>query len=68
VPQIIERAALIQELRNALLAIAEERARPGVISAKRLGRWLKKMDGKISHGLRIVRAGLVHGYPLWRLE
>jgi hypothetical protein len=31
-------------------------------------RWLKKMDGKISNGLRIVRAGLIHGYPLWRLE
>jgi hypothetical protein len=68
VQQIIERAALIQELRNSLLAIAEERARPGFISAKRLGHWLKRMDGKISAGLRIVRAGILHGYPLWRLE
>jgi hypothetical protein len=30
--QIIERANLIQELRNALLAVAEERSRPGFIS------------------------------------
>jgi hypothetical protein len=69
VQQIIERANLIQELRNALLAVAEERARPGFISARRLGWWLGKMDGKISDcGLRIVRAGTVHGgYPLWNL-
>jgi hypothetical protein len=67
VQQIIERASLIQELRNALLAVAEERARPGFISAKRLGWWLGKMSGKISGGLRIVRAGVTHGYPLWKL-
>ena len=65
--QIIERANLIQELRNALLVVAEERARPGFISAKRLGWWLGKMDGKISNGLRIVRAGITAGYPLWSL-
>jgi hypothetical protein len=67
VPQIIERANLIQELRNALLAVAEERGRPGFISAKRLGWWLGKMDGKISNGLRIVRAGVMHGYVFWSL-
>jgi len=67
VQQIIERANLIQELRNALLAVAEERSRPGFISAKRLGWWLGKMDGKISSGLRIVRAGVTCGYPLWSL-
>ena len=66
-PQIVERANLIQELRNALLAVAEERTRPGFISAKRLGWWLAKMDGKISNGLRIVRAGTLHGYALWSL-
>jgi len=67
VPQIIERANLIQELRNALLVVAEERTRPGFISAKRLGWWLGKMDGKISHGLRLVRAGTTCGYALWSL-
>ncbi len=56
VQQIIERANLIQELRNALLTVAEERTRPGFISARRLGWWLGKMDGKISSGLRIIRA------------
>ena len=68
VQKIMERANLIQELRNALLVVAEERSRPGFISAKRLGWWLGKMDGKISGGLRIVRAGTVHGYPLWSLK
>jgi hypothetical protein len=67
VQQIIERAALIQELRNALLAVAQERTRPGFISAKQLGAWLRKMDGKISGGLRIVYAGNFSGYPLWSL-
>jgi hypothetical protein len=68
VQQIIERADLIQELRDALLAVAEERARPSSISAKRLGRWLMRMDGKISDsGLRIVHAGIAHGYLLWTL-
>ena len=67
VPQILERANLIQELRNALLVIAEERGRPGFISARRLGGWLAKMEGKISSGLRIVRAGTLHGYAFWSL-
>jgi hypothetical protein len=69
VQQILERAGLIHELRNALLMVAEERARPGFISAKRLGWWLGKMDGKVSGcGLRIARAGTLHGgYPLWNL-
>jgi deoxyuridine 5'-triphosphate nucleotidohydrolase len=67
VPQILERAKLIQELRNALLVVAEENKRPGFISARRLGWWLGKMDGKISNGLRIVRAGAMRGYTLWSL-
>jgi hypothetical protein len=68
VQQIVERANLIQELRNALLVVAEERARPGFISLKRLGWWLAKMDGKISDGgLHIVRAGTTSGYTLWSL-
>ena len=37
VQQIIERANLIQELRNALLVVAEERGRPGFISASDSG-------------------------------
>jgi hypothetical protein len=67
--QILERANLIRELRDALLDVAGERARPDVISAKRLARWLVRMDGKISDsGLRIVRVGTVHGgYALWSL-
>jgi hypothetical protein len=67
VQQIVERANLIQELRNALLVVAEERGRLGFISLKRLGWWLKKMDGKISNGLRIVYAGTASGYTLWTL-
>ena len=55
VPLILERAKY-KELQNALLAVAEENKRPGSISARRLGWWLGKMDGKMSNGLRIVRA------------
>jgi putative DNA primase/helicase len=68
VQQIVERANLMQELRNALLEVAEERSRPGFISLKRFGWWLKGVDGKVSdNGLRIVRAGSADGYPLWSL-
>ena len=66
-PQILEGANLIPELLNALLGVAEENTRPGFISARRLGWWLGKMDGKISNGLRIVRAGAMRGYTLWSL-
>ena len=68
VQQIIERASLIQELRNVLIMVAEDRRRPGFVSHERLGRWLKKMNGKVSDGgLRIVHVGISDGYSLWSL-
>jgi hypothetical protein len=65
--QIIDRSNLIQELRTALLVVAEERNSRGFINAKRLGRWLTKVEGKICHNLRIVRAGKYLGHTLWKL-
>jgi putative DNA primase/helicase len=54
--QLLERANLSQELRSALLEVAEERTRSGFISPKRLGRWLAKVEGEISNGLRCSRS------------
>jgi hypothetical protein len=48
--QLIERSILNQDLRTALLAVAQEANTNGIISAKRLGRWLKKVHGKICQG------------------
>ena len=65
--QVIDRSNLLQELRTALLAVAEEQTSRGFISAKRLGRWLTKVDGKICQKLRIVRVGKSMGHTLWKL-
>jgi hypothetical protein len=39
----------------------------GTISNQRLGRWLSKNEGKIANGLKLQRAGLVNGFPLWQV-
>jgi putative DNA primase/helicase len=65
--QLIERSLLNQELRTALLNVAQERNSSGVISTKRLGQWLKKVDGKICQGLCIRRSRVLAGYVLWKL-
>jgi putative DNA primase/helicase len=66
--QVIDRSVLIQELRTALLAIAEDRKSSGFISAKRLGRYLVSIEDKVTHGLRITRSSRKSmGHALWKL-
>ncbi len=65
--QLIERSVLNQDLRLALLAVAQEANTNGIISAKRLGHWLKKVDGKICQGLCITRSRTSAGYTMWKL-
>ena len=55
-------------LREALLLVAEERGVPGNLSAKRLGWWLRKINGQPIDGLRIVKTRSPQGHPHWRLE
>jgi putative DNA primase/helicase len=64
--EIIAAAVVRPDFHNALLAVAGARG-GNIISNDRLGRWLKANEGKIVNGLSLVRDGMVHGYPLWRL-
>ena len=65
--QLVERSRFNQELRDALLAVAQAQNSSGVISTKRLGRWLKRVDGKICQGLCIKRSRILAGHTMWRL-
>ena len=65
--QLVERSLFNQELRDALLAVAQAQNSSGVISTKRLGRWLKRVDGKICQGLCIKRSRILAGHTMWRL-
>jgi hypothetical protein len=70
-------AYTIQELLNlavntptfytALLNVAANKT-GGTVSNDRLGRWLKRSQGKIYMGLKLVRAGIRSGYPIWSLR
>jgi hypothetical protein len=68
VANVIERAINIRDFWNALLAVAESRSGGGVISNERLGRWLRKIEGKFAGGLRLLQDGSLKGYTLWRLS
>jgi hypothetical protein len=57
---IINKALVAPDLHNALMAVAEARSRQ-VISPDRLGRWLRKVDGRIVSGKALRQAGTVHG-------
>jgi hypothetical protein len=41
--------------------------RSGFVDSKRLGFWLKRVEGKIVNGLSIVSDGILDGYKLWKL-
>ena len=64
---IIDKALGAPDLHNALMAVAEARSRP-VISSDRLGRWLRKVNGRIVSGNALRQAGMVHGYQNWVLN
>jgi hypothetical protein len=51
---------------HALTAVAASDKRGGV-SNRRLGQWLSKNNGKIVGKLKLTRAGMKAGYPLWRV-
>jgi len=65
--EVINAAISHSDFHNALLAVAANRGSNIIVSNERLGRWLKQNEGKIVNRLSIIRAGNVHGYPLWRL-
>jgi hypothetical protein len=67
VKDIIERAINVPAFYTALLNVAEIGA-GGTVSNKRMGWWLKRVEGKIVNGMRLLQQGSNHGYPLWVLR
>jgi hypothetical protein len=66
IADIINKGLMVPELQTALMAVAEARGRQ-VVSPDRLGRWLRKVNGRIVSGRAIRQAGVEHGYPMWSL-
>jgi hypothetical protein len=67
IPQIINRALNAHDLHVALLNVAAARS-GNVISNDRLGRWLKKVEGRITNGMMLKCMRILDGYPVWSLR
>jgi hypothetical protein len=65
---VITKANTVTDFQAALLAVGASNPGSTVISSVKLGRWLPKVDGRIVNGLVLRDAGMVTGYPLWRLD
>jgi putative DNA primase/helicase len=63
---IINKGLMAPDLQAALMAVAEAPGRQ-VVSTERLGKWLRKVDGRIVSGMAIRQVGAVDGYPRWSL-
>jgi len=68
VQAVIARAPVDIDFHAALLNVAASRSSGGTVSNDRLGRWLKKVEGRIVGELALERTGSAGGYPLWRLS
>lgn len=66
VQEIIDRALINSDFHNALLAVAGSTS-GAMVSPLKLGRWLKRVKGKIVSGLKLVQSGSIGGYPTWKL-
>jgi hypothetical protein len=66
VQEIINRAVNEPSFYTALMNVASARS-GGQVSNVSLGRWLKRVQGKIVNGLALLRDGGRDGYPLWKL-
>jgi hypothetical protein len=69
VREAVKQASAFQDehadLREVLHDIADER---GEINRRRLGRWIKRHEGQIVEGRRIVRAGGKRSAEAWQVE
>jgi hypothetical protein len=65
IKDVIERAINVPTFYTALLNVAEN---AGTVSNKRLGRWLKRIQGKIVNGMSLLSRGSRDGYSLWVLQ
>jgi putative DNA primase/helicase len=66
ISDIVNKAVMAPDLHAALMAVADAPGRQA-ISTDRLGRWLRKVEGRIVSGRAIRQAGVEHGYPRWSL-
>jgi len=66
VQDIINAGLIDSNLHAALMAVAANRSGP-MVSSDRLGRWLRKNEGKIHGKLKLACTRILHGYPLWTL-
>ncbi len=66
VQQVINRAINVNDFHVALLNVASSRT-GNVVSNERLGRWLRKVEGRVVNKLTLKRTGNSGGYPTWTL-
>jgi hypothetical protein len=66
VQNVIERAVNTPSFYNALFGVAASRT-GGAISNDKLGRWLKRVEGKIVCDFKLVKDGSKDGYALWKI-
>jgi putative DNA primase/helicase len=67
VREVIDRAVNTPTFYVALMSVAGSRSGQSV-SNDRLGRWLKRIQGKIVNGLTLAQDGIQDGYPIWTLR
>jgi hypothetical protein len=66
VQDVINKAMYVADFNTALLSVASNMTGHAV-SNDRLGRWLRKVQGKVVDGLKFSCDGMKDGYPLWKL-
>jgi hypothetical protein len=66
VQEVIDRALNVRDFYTALSSVAISRSGQS-ISNERLGRWLRRMQGKVVGNLMLQSTGKLHGYSLWSL-
>jgi hypothetical protein len=66
VQAVIGRATVEADFHAALLTVAASKNN-GTVSNDRLGRWLKRVEGRIVDRLALTREGNTKGYPMWKL-
>jgi hypothetical protein len=67
IQEVIGRAVNTSTFYTALMNVAASKS-GGVVSNDRLGRWLKRVEGKIVNGCKFLQEGSRHGYPCWTLR
>ena len=75
IQDVIRLAAPEADFQTALVAVASNQ-KGLLVSNDRLGRWLKKVQGKVVNVVQgasgnsfcLSQAGSAHGYPLWKLS